>query len=502
MQQQPPETINHHREETSTDANTINNAIATTTISLHGNTALDHQGPSSSTVVGSEPPSTSDSCFPGGRDPTTEKQTWSDERPVLSSCSSPVKESCEADRIRPPNGGCRAWLVVAGGFINFMVTFGILNSFGTFQAHYETKWPHLSTSTITWIGSVQLCLFFLGGIFIGPLFDRYGGQRLMLIGTTFCILSFLGASWSTQYWHYLMSQGFLLGCGSALLFYPTTGSISEWFDEKRGFALGIAVSGSSLGGVFWPMLLHSLFNSVAEEVVHRIIAVISTPLLLLSCYLIRTRPGRAHSGDEVVGSRRRSILKAILEPRFISLSFVLMILYAGMLIPFYYIPIYSEERGVGHVMANNLLSISYGGSFIGRIGSGWLADIFGRFNILALLCLLMSIMTLSWIWMSSMMALVAFAVLFGLFSAGLVPLGSACVAQTTPDMGHIGLRIGVMMAISSIGALAGGPASGLLRESYGGWPAVHLFSACLSLLGALLLLAVRWWHQPRLLARF
>ncbi|RCI12771.1 hypothetical protein L249_0951 [Ophiocordyceps polyrhachis-furcata BCC 54312] len=497
MQQQPPPgTTNCQQEES--------NNNTTAVISLHNadNTAPDNQGPSS-TVVGSEPPSTSNSHFsPGGRSPT-EKQTWSDERPVLSSCcSSPIKDSSEADRIRPPNGGCRAWLVVAGGFINFMVNFGILNSFGTFQAHYETKWPDLSTSTITWIGSVQLCLFFLGGIFIGPLFDRYGGQRLMLMGTAFCVLSFLGASWSTQYWHYLMSQGFLLGCGSALLFYPTTGAISEWFDEKRGFALGIAVSGSSLGGVFWPMLLHSLFNTVAEEVVHRIIAVISTPLLLLSCYLIRTRPGRGQNGDEVVKSRRRSVIKAILEPRFISLSFVLMILYAGMLIPFYYIPIYSEERGVGPVMANNLLSISYGGSFIGRIGSGWLADVFGRFNILALLCLLMSIMTLSWIWMSSVMALVAFAVLFGLFSAGLVPLGSACVAQTTADMGHIGLRIGVMMAISSIGALAGGPASGLLRESYGGWPAVHLFSASLSLLGALLLLAVRWWHQPRLLARF
>ncbi|RDA92529.1 hypothetical protein CP533_4167 [Ophiocordyceps camponoti-saundersi (nom. inval.)] len=496
MQQQPPGTRTSHEAHQEATTNTITSLDA----HIHNNnnsTALDPHGPS--TLVGSEPPSTSDSCFAGRRG-QTEKQTWSDERPVLSSCSSPIKDSSEAGRIRAPNGGFRAWLVVAGGFINFMVTFGILNSFGTFQAHYETKWPDLSTSTITWIGS--LCLFFLGGIFIGPLFDRYGGQRLMLIGTTFCILSFLGTSWSTQYWHYLMSQGFLLGCGSALLFYPTTGAISEWFDEKRGLALGMAVSGSSLGGVFWPMLLHSLFNTVAEEVVHRIIAVISTPLLLLSCYLIRTRPGRGHSGDEVVDSRRRSIVKAILEPRFISLSAVLMILYAGMLIPFYYIPIYSEERGIDHVMANNLLSISYGGSFIGRIGSGWLADVFGRFNILALICLLMSIMTLSWIWMSSVVALVTFAVLFGLFSAGLLPLGSACVAQTTPDMGHIGLRIGVMMAISSIGALAGGPASGLLRESSGGWPAVHLFSASLSLLGALLLLAVRWWHQPRLLARF
>ncbi|PFH55951.1 hypothetical protein XA68_17331 [Ophiocordyceps unilateralis] len=244
-----------------------------------------------------------------------------------------------------------------------------------------------------------------------------------------------------------------------------------------------------------------LFNRVKEEVVYRIMAVISTPLLLLSCYLIRARPGHDARGSKA-DSRQRSVVKAVLEPRFIALSVVLMTLYAGMLVPFYYIPLYSEERGVDHIMANHLLSISYGGSFIGRIGSGWLADCFGRFNILALIGLLMSIVTLGWIWMSSVTAMVVFAVLFGLFSAGLVPLGSACVAQTTPDMGRLGLRIGVMMAISSIGALAGGPISGLLRESPGGWPAVHLFSASLSLLGALLLLAVRWWHQPRLLVKF
>lgn len=55
--------------------------------------------------------------------------------------------------------------------------------------------------------------------------------------------------------------------------------------------------------------------------------------------------------------------------------------------------------------------------------------------------------------------LTAFAVLFGIFSGGLVPMGSACVAQTTPDMGHIGLRIGVMMACCAVGALGGAPLS-------------------------------------------
>lgn len=77
---------------------------------------------------------------------------------------------------------------------------------------------------------------------------------------------------------------------------------------------------------------------------------------------------------------------------------------------------------------------------------------------------LTSVITFSWTWMTSFAAMTAFAICFGLFSGGLVPLGSACVAQTTPDMGHIGLRIGTMMAFCSFGALAGGPISGAIKD--------------------------------------
>lgn len=84
-----------------------------------------------------------------------------------------AEQKDSSDRIGVPNGGLRAWLVVLGGFLNFMNAFGgtrcpppvklaglpglpgLLNSFGTFQARYEGKWEGKSTSDVTWIGSVQ-----------------------------------------------------------------------------------------------------------------------------------------------------------------------------------------------------------------------------------------------------------------------------------------------------------------------------------------------------------
>lgn len=109
---------------------------------------------------------------------------------------------------------------------------------------------------------------------------------------------------------------------------------------------------------------------------------------------------------------------------------------------------------------------------------------------------LTSIITISWLEMTTLPAQMAFAALFGLFSGGLVPLGSACVAQTTSNLGHIGLRIGGMMAICSVGGLIGGPISGVLRDTAAGWTAVFSFAAGITMLGSLSLIWVRLsWNR-------
>ena len=60
-----------------------------------------------------------------------------------------------------PDGGTKAWLTVFGTFLAMFCTFGQLNSFGTFQTFYaENQLKSLPPSTIAWIGSLQLWIFF------------------------------------------------------------------------------------------------------------------------------------------------------------------------------------------------------------------------------------------------------------------------------------------------------------------------------------------------------
>lgn len=123
---------------------------------------------------------------------------------------------------------------------------------------------------------------------------------------------------------------------------------------------------------------------------------------------------------------------------------------------------------------------------------------FARFNMLLIVSTLTSIATLCFVWSKTLSFLIVFSLLFGFSSGGVVPLGSACVAQTTPDMGYIGLRIGVMMAICSAGTLAGGPAAGAIKDATGEWGGVFVFSSAVTMSGTAILFVTRMIFSKRL----
>lgn len=60
-----------------------------------------------------------------------------------------------------PEGGLKAYLTVIGAFLALFSSFGHISSFGTYEAWYAEHQLHqLSSSTISWIGSLQLWVFF------------------------------------------------------------------------------------------------------------------------------------------------------------------------------------------------------------------------------------------------------------------------------------------------------------------------------------------------------
>ncbi|KAF8476175.1 major facilitator superfamily domain-containing protein [Kalaharituber pfeilii] len=362
-----------------------------------------------------------------------------------------------------PDGGTQAWLVVLGGFLTYFATFGYLNSFGTYQAYYtEDLLSYRTPSDIAWIGSIQLFFLFFGGMIFGPMFDAYGAKILFIPGTLIYVASFMFQSLSKEYYQLMLSQGIMFGIGDAMLFYPTISSVSHWFDRRRGLALGIVVAGSSLGGVAWPILIEALIKRINYAWAVRISGFICLAFLVPSIFMVRGRlpPNKGKQADGGInGQVIKDIFKDGRYTWFVGGTFLV---FWGMFIPFYYLPDYGKSHGMTATEANYLLAYLNAGSLVGRVLSGLLADKLGRFNISFLCALFSSVLLLALHRMDKPSSIIAFSVLYGFLSGGLISLQSACVSQITSNIAQVGLKIGLMMALCSLVALTGPPIAGAI----------------------------------------
>jgi len=82
-----------------------------------------------------------------------------------------------------PEGGLQAWLVVFGSWCALLAALGIMNTLASFQAYISrNQLVDYSEGQIGWIFSVYTFLSFGFGVFIGPIFDKFGARALMITG--------------------------------------------------------------------------------------------------------------------------------------------------------------------------------------------------------------------------------------------------------------------------------------------------------------------------------
>lgn len=83
-----------------------------------------------------------------------------------------------------PEGGLRAWLVVLGSWMALVSSLGLMNTIGVLQSYVaQNQLSSYSEGTVGWIFSIYTFLSFGMGLYIGPIFDKYGPRWLILLGT-------------------------------------------------------------------------------------------------------------------------------------------------------------------------------------------------------------------------------------------------------------------------------------------------------------------------------
>jgi len=275
----------------------------------------------------------------------------------------------------------------------------------------------------------------------------------------------------------MLAQGVLMGIAIGLLMFPAMAAVSQYFDKKRAAALGLAVSGSSIGGIVIPIALSKMLNSSSLGFgwTVRVIGFVMLPLLAFSCVAIKSRlPPRTTTF--FIGA-------AFKEANFVLLIVSVFFMFLGMFTPLFFIPTYAVTRGMDATLASYLLAILNAASMFGRTILGVLADEFGRLNILALGGIITGIIIFCLTKAETTAALVLYSVAFGFSSGTIISGGSAAFTVCPKDPRDIGTYLGMGLAVSSLAALIGPPVNGVLVDRYGGFFEVSIFSGVMCLAG-------------------
>ena len=352
----------------------------------------------------------------------------------------------------------------------FMNSWGLVNAFGVFQSYYSsTLIPDVSNSDISWIGSIQAFLCCAATLFAGPVYDRGHPRFLIMFGTFMVVFGLMMTSLCRVYWQLMLAQGLCVGVGMGCLFLPAVGIVPSYFSTKKAFAMGIAASGSSLGGVIYPITFHRIQPIVGFPWATRIVAFIALASLLIPCICIRAR---------AFPSTRKKLIDfaAFKEPAFVLFSLASFAGFIGLYIPFFYVSEYSQKVSkLDSTIAFYMLPITSAGSMVGRIVPGLLADRLGPLNVLSTFTIIAGMLGFCWIAIhETLPGMVIWSLLYGAFSGSFVSLQPTTVFSITSDMSTIGGRMGLNTFCAALGILIGTPIAGLLVGK-GSWVGMQAF---------------------------
>ena len=195
----------------------------------------------------------------------------------------------QKEHARPPGIYYGWWIVLASMSILVIGSGLYWQGFGVFFLSLQEEF---STNRAALSGAISLSQ--LEGGMMGPLggylVDRFGPRRMITIGAIAMGVGFILMSQVTSLvMFYVVFLGVISVGMSIGIRVPALVAPANWFVKKRGLAIGIALTGSGLGGLFIPVLGFLIVNygwRMTAVVAGIAVWVLAIPLAMV----MRTRP--------------------------------------------------------------------------------------------------------------------------------------------------------------------------------------------------------------------
>jgi MFS family permease len=329
--------------------------------------------------------------------------------------------------------------------------------------------------------------FGFGGIVMGRLADRFGIMPVVLTGTCFVGLGFAAAGMSGNLWQFTLAHGLLIGLlGTSTTLAPLVADTVQWFDRRRGIALGICMSGNYLAGVVWPPAMQYFIDTVGWRSTYVGIGVVCVLTMMPLALVLRPRPPVAS-----VPAADAPPPKPMRSARFVGHSdpqrplglhpavLQLLLCVAGvaccvaMAMPQVHIVAYCTDLGFGAARGAEMLSLMMASGIASRLLSGWVSDHIGGLHTLLLGSILQGLALLMFLPSDGLVPLYVVSGLFGLFQGGIVP-SYALIVREYLSPAQAGARVGTVLMATLLGMALGGWLSGAIFDWTGSYHAAFI----------------------------
>ena len=379
------------------------------------------------------------------------------------------------------------WYVCAATLFIGFVSIGARNSFGVFviPMSEEFGWSRLTVSIAAALGVL------VNGIiqpFMGQLFDRTGGRKVIITGLLVLGISTILLSLTFHILFLVFMFGFIASMaqgGPALS--NTAALMSRWFKRRRATAISINSAALSLGGLIMVPFSMYLLQATSWRVAWIGLGIIVLTSLPLAYFFIRERPsdmGLNPDGDpspsEDGANPRRRELKGPLEVETWRESFKSAPIWqmAGsyfvcgtttFVLSVHFIPFAIEDRGISGTTAATIFGYMMGLNIIGALGAGLLADkIGGTKNWLALVYFMRGIAYIVLLTVDSVAGLWIFASIAGFSWVATLPLTSSLTADVY-GLKAMGTISGITFMFHQFGGFGSVLLAGLLFDITGSY---------------------------------
>ncbi|MET0445558.1 MAG: MFS transporter, partial [Pseudorhodoplanes sp.] len=182
------------------------------------------------------------------------------------------------------------WVIVAVTFVTMAIGVNARTSFSLFfpPILQEFGWDRGVTAGAFSFGFLVSAIM---SPLMGKLMDRGGPRAVMELGTVLMAAGLLLAPLTSEPWHLYLTIGVLVGAGSVCLGYSGQSLyLPNWFNRKRGLAIGLAFAGVGAGSVTVLPWVQAMIERAGWRTACTAVGLVLLVVLVPINLLLRKRP--------------------------------------------------------------------------------------------------------------------------------------------------------------------------------------------------------------------